>query len=185
MSLLLNLARILRSADSAVGYDFLCMLGASIVYTGLLLLIDSSRHALGSRKSIPTLPTAVPADPTEDPDVRLERQRIERGHHEDHAPLLGEVAAAADAITVRGLRKVFRKMASGEPKVAVRNLNLGIPQGEWSGRREVCGRGQWCTHTDDEMSHTSCTALALIYCSFGFLGINGAGKTTTLSMVSR
>ena len=126
-----------------VGYNYFFMLGSSVFYTCLLLQIDSSRHSLGSRTPVPTLPSAVPVDPTEDVDVRVERERMERA--DERQPLKAQQqqfahqahdAAAApadvDVIAVRGLRKVFKKQAArGQQKVAVRNLNIGIPQGQW------------------------------------------------------
>jgi ATP-binding cassette subfamily A (ABC1) protein 3 len=127
-----------------IGWPMLVMTGEIFVCTAVVLLIEHCRarpsltHCCGLRSSTHNALVAD-SNAAEDADVRRERQRL-------HAPGSGQT----DAIQIRGLHKVFQKRggvgaAAKGTKVAVKDLWLGIPEGQCFGFLGINGAGKTTT----------------------------------------
>jgi ATP-binding cassette, subfamily A (ABC1), member 3 len=127
-------------------YDALDMdvAGANIVYLGTLsvgylvltILIDTALTSPAIRGYLEAPPRHVTDAPcVEDEDVAAEKARVSATLSQ------GERGDASRVIQIAGLRKVFRTL-EGPPKVAVRDLWLGLEVGDVFGFLGVNGAGE-------------------------------------------
>jgi ATP-binding cassette, subfamily A (ABC1), member 3 len=122
------------------GYPMLYMAIETVVYSACVMVIEyilRTPDLLRRCKRQPADPEVVGAElveELEDPDIAAEEQRMRNSSAED----------GKDVIRVEGLRKLYNH-PSGVPKVAVRNMWLGIPEGECFGFLGINGAGKTST----------------------------------------
>lgn len=116
------------------------VLGANLVYMGIEFVVFSVMvvaievalaagcHCKGANANYTEAKEALYTD---DVDVEAERQRVESGN------------ATEDVIVLKGVRKIYPTTQG--PKVAVRNLSVGIPSGECFGLLGINGAGKTTT----------------------------------------
>merc|ERR1711871_1832513 len=105
------------------------------IYFMLTLLVDYMLHsplAFFSRHLDPTQGLPETTDEANDSDVEDEAVRVASGN------------ADSDTVRLVNLRKVYRT-PEGQPKVAVKDLSFGLPQGECFGFLGINGAGKTST----------------------------------------
>ena len=131
-------------AFEIVGWDFIFMAWESLVYTLLVMAVEyvQASPALFTFFTRSSSSSPLPAgEGDEDDDVRAERARLQSASK-----------SAADPIAILGLRKVYPSHLGVGPKVAVKDLWLGVHDGECLGFLGTNGAGQrWQPYTADQL----------------------------------
>ena len=118
-------------AFDVVGWDFVFMAWEAVAYTLAVLLVEhvQASPALFTFFTRSTQPVLPVGEDDEDDDVRAERTRLQS-------------KSATDPISILGLRKVYPSHLGVGPKVAVKDLWLGVHDGECLGFLGTNGAGQ-------------------------------------------
>jgi ATP-binding cassette subfamily A (ABC1) protein 3 len=125
---------------------FLCLLGIEHILASPQWVARLFGDAKINEKD---LEKEAAANNDEDEDVVAERQRLmdqgtpndSQHHHYDHKSN-GE---ARDMISIHGMRKAYAGRYGAPPKVAVKNLWFGIPEGQCFGFLGINGAGKTTT----------------------------------------
>jgi len=117
-----------------LGWDLIYMGVGSLVWFLITLILElclatPKVRALFSFRR----PNVVDTRESMDEDVEAERERVLRGD------------ADSEVVVLKGLRKVFASRAGAPPKVAVRDMYFGIPEGQCFGYLGMNGAGKTTT----------------------------------------
>lgn len=116
-----------------VGKPFIYLACESVVYFCILLLIEYVLATPSLYIALCRIGAVEDEPEEEDQDIVAERERL-------HAP------GCTDLMKVKGLRKVYPgRIGVSAPKVAVRNLWFGIPEGQCFGFLGINGAGKSST----------------------------------------
>ena len=106
---------------NVTGYPLLYMAIEFLVYSIFVLVYEKVKATPDLMTKIFGNPNlAAPNAPDDDADVINERTRLQSGQ------------GSNDMISVKGLRKVYAGRLGGGNKIAVQDLWMGIPEGQWS-----------------------------------------------------
>ena len=95
-----------------------------VFYFSIVLLYERMRATPSIMAWFERTKIDAPNKPDEDEDVINEKKRLQSGQGQN------------DIIKVMGLRKVYKGRLGGGNKIAVQDLWMGIPEGQWSVARE-------------------------------------------------